>query len=251
MKQLLFFISILFLGTVFLFPNSAFLQEDTTDENTNEMITMEKCGGSITLSEKMQERFFIDEIVPDKLNGITLPKTLELISPLCLIDVSEKISYDTTQGIQITYQDIPLKKHTSFFYWDGNQKKWFALPSIQREGIISTQYYQHFGIIGVFHDLTESREGIASWYRHSKTPQGAATNYFPLGTKVRVTNLENNKSIIVTITSTWTQKNPQRVIDIERTGFKKIGLISQGILRVRLEKLSETEIQALKPNKKK
>ncbi len=247
-KRLLFFITIV---SVFLFPHAAFVQEELLVENEQEMIVLEKCGGTVTLQKQLQEKFTIEELVPDKNNGVVIPKNLKLLSTLCLIDVSEKISYDTTQGVQIKLSDLSLTKHTSFFYWDGNQKKWFVLPSIKEdETTLLVHYYQPFGIIGVFHDLGESREGIASWYKHSKTPQGGATNYFPLGTKVKVTNLENHKSIIVTITSTWTQKNPKRVIDIEKTGFKKLGAVSQGLIKVRLEKLDDEKNQALKPKKK-
>ncbi len=247
-KRILFFIGIV---SVFLFPHPAFLQEEIAEEHEQEMVVLEKCGGTVTLQKQLEEKITIEEITPDTRNGISIPKDLKLLSTLCLIDAHEKISYDTTQGMQLTLPNLSLTKHISFFYWDGNQKKWFTLPSIKEdETTLSVLYYQPHGIIGVFHNLRESREGVASWYKHSKTPQGAATNYFPLGTKLKVTNLENNKSIIVTITSTWTQKNPKRVIDIEKTGFKKLGLVSQGLIRVRLEKFSEEEIQGVKPKKK-
>ena len=80
-------------------------------------------------------------------------------------------------------------------------------------------------------------EGVASWYAHARYPNGAATNLFPLGTKLKVTNTANNKSTVVTITSTWTQKDSRRVIDLVSMGFKKLSPLSKGLIKVKLEKL--------------
>ena len=105
---------------------------------------------------------------------------------------------------------------------------------------------------------TEAREfekkavvkyGIASFYANKfngrKTSTGAiynssilsaACNQLPLGTCVRVTNLRNKKSIVVEINDHLHYKN-KRLIDLSRTAAQKLGFISRGITRVKVEVL--------------
>lgn len=59
----------------------------------------------------------------------------------------------------------------------------------------------------------------------------AASWFYPLGSFVRVTNLENKKSVIVRITDRGPAKRLNRVIDLSKTAFKKIGNTKAGILR--------------------
>jgi rare lipoprotein A len=92
-------------------------------------------------------------------------------------------------------------------------------------------------------------EGVASYYAedfHGKlTSNGetydmngltAAHRTFPFGTKVRVTNLENGKSVIVRINDRGPFKEG-RIIDLSRGAAKQIDLIPTGTARVKLEVL--------------
>ncbi|MGC8896704.1 MAG: septal ring lytic transglycosylase RlpA family protein [Bacteroidota bacterium] len=93
------------------------------------------------------------------------------------------------------------------------------------------------------------QEGIASYYADEfngkKTSSGetydmysftAAHRELPFGTKVRVTNLENGRSVIVRIND----RGPfmkDRIIDLSFAAGKQIGLIANGTARVKLEVL--------------
>ncbi len=92
-------------------------------------------------------------------------------------------------------------------------------------------------------------EGIASYYAHDfhgkKTSNGeifdmnaitAAHRTFPFGTKVRVTNLENNKKVVVRVNDRGPFKEG-RIIDLSLGAAKEIELIKSGTVRVRLEVL--------------
>ncbi len=76
----------------------------------------------------------------------------------------------------------------------------------------------------------------------SGTPLEAAGNMaahktLPFGTRVKVTNLANNSSVIVTIVD----RGPYgegRVIDMTPGSFERIGALWQGVLNVRLEVLN-------------
>jgi hypothetical protein len=64
----------------------------------------------------------------------------------------------------------------------------------------------------------------------------AAHRYLPLGTKVRVTNLQNGRSVLVTIND----RGPYirgRHIDLSAGAARAIGMIGRGVARVRIEVL--------------
>lgn len=92
-------------------------------------------------------------------------------------------------------------------------------------------------------------EGVASYYAdefHGRlTSNGetfdmnsltAAHRTFPFGTKVRITNLENNLTVIVRVNDRGPFKEG-RIIDLARGAAKEIDLIKNGTARVKLEVL--------------
>lgn len=65
----------------------------------------------------------------------------------------------------------------------------------------------------------------------------AAHPWLPMGTKVEVTNLQNNKSIIVTINDRM-GKSSGYLLDMSAAAARKIGLTaSKGIARIKLKVL--------------
>jgi rare lipoprotein A len=92
------------------------------------------------------------------------------------------------------------------------------------------------------------QEGMASWYgpgfSGSPTASGeifnpegltAANNTLPLGTRVRVTNLNNGASVVVRVNDRM--GHPDRVIDLSTAAARVIGLIDAGVAPVSLEVL--------------
>lgn len=91
--------------------------------------------------------------------------------------------------------------------------------------------------------------GVASYYgpgfHGKKTANGerfnmnaltAAHRTLPFGTRVRVTNLDNGRSVVVRIND----RGPfakGRIIDLSKVAAKRIGMIQSGTARVRLEVL--------------
>lgn len=83
---------------------------------------------------------------------------------------------------------------------------------------------------------TYREEGFASWYGHGQQVQRltAAHRELPFGTKVRVTNLENGKTAVVTIND----RGPflrGRVIDLSRAAAQTIDMIRSGVVKVHIE----------------
>jgi len=88
----------------------------------------------------------------------------------------------------------------------------------------------------------EISAGRASWYVHPRYRQElmAASTVFPRGTKVKVTNLKNNKSVVVTIKDYGPDpiRHPDRVIDLNKVAFAKIASTRTGIINVTVEPLT-------------
>ncbi len=93
--------------------------------------------------------------------------------------------------------------------------------------------------------------GVASFYRRSKIFRRTATgeNYnenamtaahrtLPLGSKVKVTDLANGRSVVVRINDRPAASNP-RVIDLARGAASRLGMIGAGIADVELTLLPD------------
>lgn len=96
---------------------------------------------------------------------------------------------------------------------------------------------------------TRTTHGAASWYgpgfhgrltasgeRFDQNDLTAAHKKLPFGTRVRVTNETNGRSVVVRIND----RGPfvgKRVIDLSREAAEEIGLLKKGVSRVKLEVL--------------
>ncbi len=104
-------------------------------------------------------------------------------------------------------------------------------------------------------DFDYDRTGIASWYGSDfhgrRTANGetydmnaltAAHPTLPMPTIVRVTNLDNGRSVIVRIND----RGPfaeDRIIDLSRAGARELGFETRGLARVRVTVLREASLQ--------
>lgn len=99
--------------------------------------------------------------------------------------------------------------------------------------------------------VTASYVGTASWYGKSfhgqLTASGepfdmealtAAHRTLPFGSRVRVTNLANGRSVIVVINDRGPYRK-KRLIDLSRAAAKRLGFLEDGTARVRLDVLGE------------
>ena len=73
-------------------------------------------------------------------------------------------------------------------------------------------------------------------YRHSDYT--AACNLVPLNTFLKITNLSNHKWVIVKVNDRLHPKN-KRIIDVSQFVAHKLGFLSKGVAKVRIEKWSE------------
>ena len=62
-----------------------------------------------------------------------------------------------------------------------------------------------------------------------------------MNTLVKVTNLKNNKSVIVKINDKMKAKN-KRLIDLSKSAAQQLAFISRGVAKVKIEVLNESSV---------
>jgi rare lipoprotein A len=96
---------------------------------------------------------------------------------------------------------------------------------------------------------SDAYSGKASWYggrhhggptasgeRFNKNAMTAAHRTFPMGTRVRVTNLRNGRTVVVRINDRGPYSKG-RIIDLSEAAARKLDMIEAGVVPVRLERL--------------
>jgi len=113
-----------------------------------------------------------------------------------------------------------------------------------------------FILNGVFPaSLAAAQTGIASWYskeapgikRHTANGElfddqklTCASRYYAFGTRLRVKNLKNGKSVVCRVNDRGPHKRLWgRKIDLTKTAFRRIADPSIGLVRVSITKISD------------
>ncbi|OIN09204.1 septal ring lytic transglycosylase RlpA family protein [Oceanisphaera psychrotolerans] len=99
-----------------------------------------------------------------------------------------------------------------------------AAPNVTVQGMASYYGARHHG------------RKTASGERFNKDALTAAHRTLPFGTRVRVTNLNNRKSVIVRINDRGPYARG-RIIDLSEQAARELNMIRQGVARVELERL--------------
>lgn len=134
----------------------------------------------------------------------------------------------------------------SIWQYDTETKGWTELPTKIRTSkkIAQAPARTTNGYYTVLEDHT-FQSGQASWYCRvscsSHYPKYHGTsNDFSVGSKVRVRNLENGKSVEIEIVSGW-GKPPGRVVDLSWPAFAMLKSSNEGLARVTVEKVGVEE----------
>jgi rare lipoprotein A len=105
--------------------------------------------------------------------------------------------------------------------------------------LMAMQAQEEFGIASYYADAFHGRK-TASGDLYHKDKLTAAHKTLPFGTVVRVTRLDNKKSVKVTIND----RGPYikgRIVDVSKAAAKQLDLITDGKARVKIEVLSKGE----------
>ncbi|MFZ1342747.1 septal ring lytic transglycosylase RlpA family protein [Thiothrix eikelboomii] len=93
------------------------------------------------------------------------------------------------------------------------------------------------GIVGMASFYAKKFHGrfTASGQRYDNNGFTAAHGRLPFGTKLKVTNLRNKRSVVVTVNDRGGFHAYGRIIDLSRAAAKELGMISRGTAKVKLE----------------
>ena len=89
------------------------------------------------------------------------------------------------------------------------------------------------GVASYYHDKFHGRK-TASGVRYHKDSLTCAHRTLPFGTKLKVTNLYNGDTVIVTVND----RGPfikGRVIDLSKAAAKEIGMLGKGLQKVKIK----------------
>ena len=98
----------------------------------------------------------------------------------------------------------------------------------------------YYGTASYYADkFTGRKTANGDTYSHEKLT--AACNVLALGTWIRVTNLRNNKTVIVQINDRLHPKN-KRIVDLSKIAAERLGYINRGLTQVKVEVLGKRKL---------
>ena len=89
--------------------------------------------------------------------------------------------------------------------------------------------------IAIFYSDAMQGKALASGKKYDKNALTAAHRTLPLGTMVKVTNLKNNKSVVVKVNDRGPHGSNKRIIDLSRRAAQELDMIQDGKAQVKVE----------------
>jgi len=124
------------------------------------------------------------------------------------------------------------KLHTRLNWLNYKMKFNFLLILLLNVLLSSCGFATRKGYASYYSDYYEGRvTANGEIFRHSK--ETAAHKSLPFGTRVEVTNLKNNRSVVVRIND----RGPYvkgRIIDLTKTAAGEIGMLGDGVAKVKI-----------------
>ncbi len=194
-----------------LAENHVALGEDDIVKPGRETFVVDKLAVTVTRVEIKEE--FADKKIPFEKKSNEDPK------------LSFRITKVTQKGEEGT-------KRTTYrvAYHDGKEVKRTALKTETIKEPVTEVTTQ-----GTLVKTGKSHRGAASWYAWTGT-MAAANPWLPMGSYVKVTNVDNGKSVIVKINDRGPFA-PGRIIDLDKVAFAKIASLGAGVVNVKMEEI--------------
>jgi len=173
------------------------------------------------------------------INYLNIPQDKRLISDVHEFDIKNKKGFSSKipLALEIKYFE-DRGKLKEIYFLDSRKGIWRTLPSRSdyERGKVRAFIHLPYAKIAVLEDKNIMEVGEAGWYRY-KGCNCAASCDWPKGTYLRVTNVENGKSVIVKVNDYGPERNVHlgRIIDLDSVAFKKIGRLSKGLIKVKVE----------------
>lgn len=175
-----------------------------------------------------------------RIKNIFLPERKNMISDLYVFDFKGRSFEDFKRPYTLILKyNTKNSSHRAIYFYNHQLKKWSEVAPAEdntQKRYIRVKLKFPYAQIAILEEKPEI--GIASWYKFGYHLT-AAHPYYPRGTRLKVTNLENNKSVIVRVNDTGPDKriHPERVIDLNSVSFSKLASLKRGLIKVKVEKL--------------
>ena len=169
-------------------------------------------------------------------DGPELPWNLDKLSQIYDISLSPALGFDeqTAMTISLAYT-ADNNYFKQVYYFDQDSGGWKAVPTTDfpKEHLVKAVIHQTAVQVAIFAKPGVLTVGKASWYKY-KNGLFAASPDFPKGSRLRVTNLDNDKSVEVIIND-WgpdRARHPDRVVDLDKVAFSAIADTADGVANV-------------------
>ncbi|MFH0854697.1 MAG: RlpA-like double-psi beta-barrel domain-containing protein, partial [bacterium] len=176
------------------------------------------------------------------------PDGWEINSDIYEFDVMDKNAFDGKKPfvIIIKYDDENLEEKAEgrkkIFYYDGVKNEWIGLPStiMYEDKLVRAVIQLPYAKLAIFKNENILSIGKASWYKYKGCNCAASPDY-PKGTKLKITAINSDKSVIVEVNDYGPERDkfPDRVIDLDLEAFIKIAKKGAGVIDVKVEPVDE------------
>lgn len=174
-------------------------------------------------------------------SAVNIPWEWEALTPVYNYSFNNPASYDPSRPMTIK---ISYSKNSNYFkqifIFDELSGIWQPLVThdTPEKKYVTATTTSTQGKLVILSNPDILTVGTASWYKY-KNGLFAASPDFKKGSVLRVTNLDNGKSVEVTINDFGPErgKHPDRVIDLDKVAFQKIASVSMGLIKIKVEPL--------------
>jgi len=236
----------------------ALAQEQSIDmvQATTTEITAERVvkGQTITIGED-ELRLGIFPKVLKSPTAITVKRRLASAAPALLtglvalsdyweIDVADDAAVNSKKQFVLQFKVASPQGLPRVLAWQGS--KWRELPTRQLDSNKVRVYFSVPFVRIIVVGNVALASGDASWYRYKKCDCAASPDY-PKGTVLRVTNINNGKTVDVTVNDFGPERDifPNRAIDLDYVAFSKIGNPRAGTIPVTVTPVSGPPLKTL------
>lgn len=241
-------------GGFFVFLATAAVSADTVSSDNKFQINLDhktiKSGYTVSAFEDKIKLSLVPDILSSStavevynLNNepIATSSEFDMISDVYQFEFKNKAAYGNHKPfyIQLSYDKTDNRRKDVFFF-DKNVNKWRPLPTkdFPDQKFARSLIHLPFARIAVFAYPGTLTVGKTSWYSNKKG-NFAASPDFPIGSRIRVKNIANNKFVDVVINDFGPDRSihPDRVTDLDKIAFQSISPLEAGVINVAVEPL--------------
>jgi len=173
------------------------------------------------------------------------PEGMMPLTDVYEFDLKNKEAFNSQRPVWVKIK--PFRQTNTarrMYFYNGVSESWEELPTYKADPeFVKAAFHLPYARLVVLTADDTAKVGHASWYAYKNCNCAASPDY-PRGSVLKVTNLDNAKTVTITVNDYGPDRSifPERVIDLDKVAFSQIGNLRDGVLRnvkVELVQLSE------------